>query len=184
MSGPDMREEIIGSLGGVPGSTVDVSAQRTARANYGEIIMGFSAKYGIKVNSAQPDASSQDEINAAIQLKGQGGAPDVFDLGTAVALANTAMFAKYRVATWNDIPAALKEADGTWVNDYIVLVVGLAPVYAWVVYFIGGSALTLTFAYTILVLPMPTAPSTPVCRRSTYVPCRRRPGASARVGGR
>jgi putative spermidine/putrescine transport system substrate-binding protein len=42
----------------------------------------------------------------------------VFDLGTAVALANTAMFAKYKVATWNDIPAALKEADGTWVNDY------------------------------------------------------------------
>jgi putative spermidine/putrescine transport system permease protein len=35
----------------------------------------------------------------------------------------------------------------------IVLVVGLAPVYAWVVYFLGGSSLTLTFAYTILVLP-------------------------------
>jgi putative spermidine/putrescine transport system permease protein len=35
----------------------------------------------------------------------------------------------------------------------IVLVVGLAPVYAWVTYFLGGSALTLTFAYTILVLP-------------------------------
>lgn len=35
----------------------------------------------------------------------------------------------------------------------IVIVVGLAPVYAWVVYFLGGSSLTLTFAYTILVLP-------------------------------
>jgi putative spermidine/putrescine transport system permease protein len=35
----------------------------------------------------------------------------------------------------------------------IVLVVGLAPVYAWVVYFLGGSPLTLTFAYTILALP-------------------------------
>jgi len=35
----------------------------------------------------------------------------------------------------------------------IVLVEGLAPVYAWVVYFIGGSSLTLTFAYTVLVLP-------------------------------
>ncbi len=35
----------------------------------------------------------------------------------------------------------------------IVLVVGLAPVYAWVNYFLGGSSLTLTFAYTILVLP-------------------------------
>jgi putative spermidine/putrescine transport system permease protein len=35
----------------------------------------------------------------------------------------------------------------------IVLVVGLAPVYAWVVYFLGGSSLTLVFAYAILVLP-------------------------------
>ncbi|GGK97507.1 ABC transporter permease [Mangrovihabitans endophyticus] len=35
----------------------------------------------------------------------------------------------------------------------IVLVVGLAPVYAWVTYFFGGSAQLLTFAYTILVLP-------------------------------
>jgi putative spermidine/putrescine transport system substrate-binding protein len=87
-------------------------------ANYGEIIKAFTAKYGIKVNSAQPDASSQDEINAAKQLKGQGGAPDVFDLGTAVALANTSMFAPYQVATWNDIPAELKDANGLWVNDY------------------------------------------------------------------
>ena len=35
----------------------------------------------------------------------------------------------------------------------IVLVVGLAPVYAWVNYLIGGSSLTLTFAYAVLVLP-------------------------------
>ena len=35
----------------------------------------------------------------------------------------------------------------------IVLVVGLAPVYAWVAYFLGPSAWTLFFAYTVLVLP-------------------------------
>lgn len=35
----------------------------------------------------------------------------------------------------------------------IVLVVGLAPVYAWVTYLLGDSSLTLTFAYTVLVLP-------------------------------
>jgi putative spermidine/putrescine transport system substrate-binding protein len=87
-------------------------------ANYGEITKAFSQKYGIKVQSAQPDASSQDEINAANQLKGQGSAPDVFDLGTAVALANTAKFAKYKAATWSDVPEALKEPGGAWVNDY------------------------------------------------------------------
>jgi len=35
----------------------------------------------------------------------------------------------------------------------IVLVVGLAPLYAWVNYFLGDSSLTLTFVYTVLVLP-------------------------------
>jgi putative spermidine/putrescine transport system permease protein len=35
----------------------------------------------------------------------------------------------------------------------IVLVVGLAPVYAWVSYFLGESSLWLSFAYVVLVLP-------------------------------
>lgn len=87
-------------------------------ANYGTIIETFSEKYGIKVNSAQPDGSSQDEINAANTLKGQPTAPDVFDLGQAVATANTAMFSAYKVATWDDIPDNLKEPTGLWVNDY------------------------------------------------------------------
>ncbi|MDH2414937.1 ABC transporter substrate-binding protein [Nocardioides sp. CER19] len=87
-------------------------------ANYGKIIEGFTKKYGIKVNSAQPDASSQEEIDAAKQLKGRDTAPDVFDVGQAVALANLDQFAPYKVATWDDIPEAFKQADGTAVNDY------------------------------------------------------------------
>jgi putative spermidine/putrescine transport system substrate-binding protein len=87
-------------------------------ANYGAIIKAFSDKYGIKVNSTQPDAASQDEINAANQQKGKSTAPDVFDLGQSVALANTAMFAPYKVATFDDIPQAYKDGSGTWVNDY------------------------------------------------------------------
>ena len=87
-------------------------------ANYGAIIKAFSDKYGIKVNSAQPDAASQEEINAANQQKGKSSAPDVFDLGQSVALANTSMFAPYKVATFDDIPSQFKDADGTWVNDY------------------------------------------------------------------
>ena len=35
----------------------------------------------------------------------------------------------------------------------IVLVVGLAPVYAWVTYFLGGATIWLCFAYVVLVLP-------------------------------
>jgi putative spermidine/putrescine transport system substrate-binding protein len=87
-------------------------------ANYGEIISTFSEKYDIQVNSAQPDAASQDEINAANQLKGTDRAPDVFDLGQSVALVNTDLYAPYQVATWDDIPDGFKDPDGAWVNDY------------------------------------------------------------------
>ena len=87
-------------------------------ANYKEIIDTFSSKYGIKVNSAQPDANSQDEINAANQQKGKSTAPDVFDLGQAIALANTNLYAPYKVATFDSIPEQFKDPDGTWVNDY------------------------------------------------------------------
>ena len=87
-------------------------------ANYGNIIKAFGDKYGIKVTSQQPDAGSQDEIDAAKRTKGTDRAPDVFDLGQAVALANTAMYAKYKVATWDDIGDQFKDPNGAWTNDY------------------------------------------------------------------
>ncbi|EXG79579.1 ABC transporter substrate-binding protein [Cryptosporangium arvum] len=87
-------------------------------ANYGNIIKAFEGKYDIKVNSAQPDASSADEITAAKSLKGQDRAPDVFDLGSAVAVANTDLFAPYQTEKFADVPADLKDPKGTWVNDY------------------------------------------------------------------
>ncbi len=34
-----------------------------------------------------------------------------------------------------------------------MIVVGISNVYAWVSYFFGNSALTLTFVYVVLVLP-------------------------------
>src|SRR5216684_7500866 len=87
-------------------------------ANYGAIISGFTAKYGIKVNSANPNGSSQQEVDAINQLAGTSGAPDVVDVGMKVALANTALFAPYQVATWSDILASQKEPTGLWVQDY------------------------------------------------------------------
>ena len=98
--------------------TLNVIALPPDWANYGAIIKAFSDKYGIKVNSAQPDAASQDEINAAKQQKGRPTAPDVFDLGQAVALANTDLYAPYQVADFDKVPDAFKDADGMWVNDY------------------------------------------------------------------
>jgi putative spermidine/putrescine transport system substrate-binding protein len=87
-------------------------------ANYGAIISAFKTKYGITVNSANPDGTSQDEINAVKQLKGTDRSPDVVDVGMAVALANTSLFAPYQVSTWKDVPDAQKESTGLWLQDY------------------------------------------------------------------
>src|SRR5712664_1443689 len=87
-------------------------------ANYGASIDAFQAKYGIKITSANPNGGSQDEIDAVKNLAGTSSAPDVLDVGLKYALANTALFAPYKVATWNDIPADKKEATGLWFQDY------------------------------------------------------------------
>src|SRR5690606_2844264 len=79
-------------------------------ANYGEIKALFEEKYDIIVNSADPNVSSAEEIAAADNLRGQDTAPDVFDLGTAVALDSLDYFAPYQVANWDEIPAENKEA--------------------------------------------------------------------------
>jgi len=98
--------------------TLNVIALPPTWANYGTIIKDFTAKYGIKVNSANPDGTSQDEVNAVKQENGTSAAPDVLDIGQAVALANTSLFAPYKVSTWSNIPTAQKDAGGLWYEDY------------------------------------------------------------------
>lgn len=87
-------------------------------SNWGVIIDKFQDTYGIQVNSMNPEASSAEEIKAAKDLKGQENAPDVFDLGPAVATANTDCFAPYKVQAWDQIPEQNKHKDGLYVNDY------------------------------------------------------------------
>ena len=82
------------------------------------MIDAFKAKYGIRVDSANPNGSSQQEVDAIKQLAGTNRAPDVVDVGLKVAAANTALFAPYQVSTWGDIPASLKESTGLWFSDY------------------------------------------------------------------
>jgi len=88
--------------------------------NYGAIISSFSKKYGISINSENPEGSSQDEINAMVQLKGQSREPDVLDMGTPFAIKADQMhlLAPYTVSEWMDIPASQKASDDTWWADY------------------------------------------------------------------
>jgi len=98
--------------------TLNVIALPPTWANYGTIISTFEKMYGITINSALPDGSSQQEVNAIKQENGSPKAPDVVDVGLAVALANTSLFAPYEVSTWSSIPTAQKASNGIWVQDY------------------------------------------------------------------
>src|ERR1700730_7986742 len=85
--------------------------------NYGEIISTFKTKYpGITVNEISPNDGSQQEVDKITSMGTRG--PDVVDVGTAVVLKSTALFAPYQVSTWNDIPASQKESTGLWYQDY------------------------------------------------------------------
>ncbi len=98
--------------------TLNVIALPPDWTNYGNMIKAFTDKYGIKVDSANPDGSSQDEINAVKQLGTQERAPDVLDVGQSFADSNVDLYAPYKVSTWDTIPDTNKEAGGAWVNDY------------------------------------------------------------------
>jgi putative spermidine/putrescine transport system substrate-binding protein len=89
-------------------------------ANYGTIMKDFKAKYGINITDANPDGSSQDELNAIKSLQGQSRAPDVVDVGAAFAASGDAAgdFAPYEVQTWSNIPASAKAASGDYYADY------------------------------------------------------------------
>lgn len=90
--------------------------------NYGEAIETFKAKYGIKVNELNPDASSAEEIEAIKANKESKGpqAPDVIDVGYAFGpqLIEEGLAMPYKVSTWDSIPANLKNPDGYWYGDY------------------------------------------------------------------
>src|SRR5260370_23832542 len=68
--------------------------------------------------SASPNGSGQHDINAATQVGTGSRAPDVLDIGKAVTLANTPLYAPYKVATWGDILYTQKDPNGLWWQDY------------------------------------------------------------------
>ncbi|MCW2876267.1 MAG: extracellular solute-binding protein [Sphaerisporangium sp.] len=85
--------------------------------NYGAIMDRFSGEYGIRVNVAEPGASSQREIDIA-KSSVPAQAPDVFDLGMDVAMSNAQRFAPYKVAAWQDIPDNVKDLKAHWYAGY------------------------------------------------------------------
>ncbi|MGP3923147.1 ABC transporter substrate-binding protein [Streptomyces sp. 8N616] len=89
-------------------------------ANYGALIDGFTNKYGIEVKVAQPDGTSQDELEAVKLYKGQEDAPDVLDVGRSFAqsAAEQDLLAPYKVAGYSKIPQVQKDPLARWYNNY------------------------------------------------------------------
>lgn len=90
--------------------------------NYGEMIAGFKAKYGLEVNELNPDAGSGDEIEAVKANKDNKGpqAPDVIDVGLSFgpSAKDEGLTQPYKVATWDTIPDDAKDPEGHWYGDY------------------------------------------------------------------
>jgi len=90
--------------------------------NYGGVIEGFKAKYGLDVNELAPDAGSADELEAIRANQGSTGpqAPDVVDVGLAFGpeAKDEGLLQAYKVSTWDSIPDDAKDPDGFWYGDY------------------------------------------------------------------
>ena len=90
--------------------------------NYGEMIDTFKAKYGLTVNEISPDAGSGEELEAVKANKDNKGpqAPDVLDVGPAfgVQAVEEKLVVPYKVATWDSIPADLKDEEGYRTGNY------------------------------------------------------------------
>ena len=72
--------------------------------NYGGVIDGFKAKYGLAVNELTPDAGSGDEVEAIKANKDNKGpqAPDVIDVGLSFGPSSQkdGLITPYKVSTW------------------------------------------------------------------------------------
>ncbi|MFZ9802287.1 MAG: ABC transporter substrate-binding protein, partial [Candidatus Nanopelagicales bacterium] len=90
-------------------------------ANYGAIKDAFRKKYPeVNLISANEEYGSRQELDASLQLKGTNRAPDVYDGGLRFAVIGQRanLFAIYKHAGWNDIPAANKNPDGYYGANY------------------------------------------------------------------
>ena len=90
-------------------------------ANYKGILESFRTKYaGVQNPVASPDISSQEELDAIKNLKGQPDMPDNIDVSPAKALqaVTDGSWEPYKPSTWEQIPAELKDPAGNWVGAY------------------------------------------------------------------
>lgn len=89
--------------------------------NYGEVIDTFKSKYGLEVNELDPNAGSNDELEAIRANKDNPGpqAPDVVDVGVAFGptAVDEGLITPYKVEGFDSIVGP-KDENGYWYADY------------------------------------------------------------------
>ncbi len=103
------------------GATVNLIALPDEWANYKGILQSFRDKYpGVENPVQNPNASSQEELDAIVNLAGQPDMPDAIDVSPAKAqiAVDEGLWEPYTPTSDAEIPANLKDPDGNWVAAY------------------------------------------------------------------
>ena len=90
-------------------------------ANYKGILQSFRDKYpGVENPVASPDISSQEELDAINNLKGQADMPDNIDVSPAKAAdaITQGLWEPYKPSSWDQIPDNLKDPANNWIAAY------------------------------------------------------------------
>jgi putative spermidine/putrescine transport system substrate-binding protein len=106
--------------------TLNLIADPDNWANYGSdsmpgtVIGDFHSLYGINCPVTNPEGTSAEELAAINADKGTSKAPDAVDVSPAIAVQGVTdgVFAPYKVSTWDDVPASMKDPNGYWTGDY------------------------------------------------------------------
>jgi putative spermidine/putrescine transport system substrate-binding protein len=107
------------------GATVNLIALPDEWANYKGILASFGEKYpGVEHPVQNPNGSSQEELDAIVNLAGQPDMPDVVDVSPAKAKigVDEGLFEPYTPTTDSEIPDNLKDPAGNWVAAYYGIV--------------------------------------------------------------
>jgi putative spermidine/putrescine transport system substrate-binding protein len=103
------------------GATVNLIALPDEWANYKGILASFGEKYpGVSYPVQNPNASSQEELDAIVNLAGQPDMPDAIDVSPAKAQVaiDEGLWEPYTPTVDSEIPTDLKDPAGNWVAAY------------------------------------------------------------------
>ena len=108
-------------VSGKGGKKVNLIALPDEWANYKGILQSFRDKYpGVENPVASPDISSQEELDAINNLKGQADMPDKIDVSPAKAAdaITQGLWEPYKPSSWDQIPDNLKDPANSWIAAY------------------------------------------------------------------